>query len=803
MNMRKAQTLLTAGLLSLSQTCLHIAILTSVVSKRSYAQESVDRSPSTPKKVKGGVEDAVQTFKISGTKKAEGQSAIDAPVAVTTFTEEQLDAYRYQDIESLTFSIPNVSLDSIGTQKGIANFSIRGLGANSSIPSIDPTVGIFMNGVYFGSNAGGVLDTFDLEAIEVLRGPQGVLFGRNVTGGAVLLRTRRPGDTFSANIKANIETGLEYRLHAAVDVPIWQDKVKLRVAGQYRADEGWFTNFAPGDDLTPEHPFDPPSSLVEQQFGAEDTWILRPSLSINPFEALEIHIMYEHGDTEGQGAPSQSSVASGAGSRGSAEGFSLSIDQAGLLTWNWNQVFVEATLALGKAGRLVNIFGWRALDHLGITDIDSQPLPYLEVGSGVNLEHISNEFRYSGYFFSERLYLTSGLYFFTQDLSYRERRNVAQAIDSSYGGDQSQISLGLFSQIEVNIVKDFALILGGRVTQETKEATLYPFDSTTVLSPDLRNGACEAPPSTVCTASPFVDDEDWLNFSPKIGFRWNYADNNLAYGHWTRGFRSGGYNVRSDVPGFYTNNNPALSRLTPFDEEQQDAFELGLKGQLADRRVRYGVSGFFTRMTNLQREINEPNAGGGVAQIIRNTADANVFGGEIELSLFPAPNTIISASFGYTDAEYTEVREDLNGDGVVTIDDRNLELPRLANLSANLQGVYDIFLGSAGVITLRADYAYRDNSFFTDNNRGRLPSGNVFNAGISYVLPVIETGEVWLLPRINLYGRNLINETFFGGQTPLAQALEIPGRDPINLGGNFSTLKEGRVIGAELRLDWH
>lgn len=787
MNIRRAQTLLALRHLGLGLTFLCVAIFTGAISSWSFAQENEDALTDKKRKIRGGVKDEVETFKISGTKKVGGQSALEAPVAVTTFTEEQLDAYRYQDIESLTFSIPAVSLDTPGTQKGIANFTIRGLGTNSSIPSIDPTVGFFVNGVYFGSNAGAVLDTFDLEGIEVLRGPQGILFGRNVTGGAVLLRTRRPGDTFGATLKTSIETGLEYRLQAAVDVPIWRDKVALRVAGHYRSDEGWFTNLAPGEDATPEDPLDAPSNLVEESFGAEDTWILRPTLSITPFDELEIHVMYEHGDTEGQGAPSQSAAEAAPPYRGTGRGFFLSIDEPGLVTWDWNQVFIEATLALGQAGRLVNIFGWRAVEHLGLTDIDAQPRPLFSIGSGVNLEHISNEFRYSGKLFSEHLYLTSGLYFFVQDLVYRERRVLAAgALDTSYGGDQSQVSFGVFSQLEIEIARGFALILGGRITQETKEARIYRFNPA--------SGPCEAPPSTRCVGTPFVDDADWLNFSPKIGFRLNYSGDNLLYGHWTRGFRSGGYNVR------FVDDDP--SRVpSPFDEEQQDVFELGLKGQVAERRVRYGIAGYFMSMSDLQRELTIRSGAGGVFQAILNPADANVYGGELELSLFPAPNTVVNASFGYTDANYTDVRFDLNNIPPIDAQDRALQLPRLANMSVNLRGVYDIFLGTAGVITLRADYSYRDNSFFTDDNIGRLPSGNIFNASISYVLPVIETGEVWLLPKINIYGRNLLNEVFFGGQTPLID--ELPIGSDIALGGNISTLKEGRVIGAELRLDWH
>jgi len=118
---------------------------------------------------------------VIGTKKADAENVQDVPIAVTAFNADTLDALKVRTLEGLSFSAPNVSLDEIGTSRGTANFSIRGLGVNSSIPSIDPTVGVFVDGVYLGLNTGVVFDLFDLDSVEVLRGPQGILFGTMIT----------------------------------------------------------------------------------------------------------------------------------------------------------------------------------------------------------------------------------------------------------------------------------------------------------------------------------------------------------------------------------------------------------------------------------------------------------------------------------------------------------------------------------------------------------------------------------------------------------------------------------------------
>jgi iron complex outermembrane receptor protein len=121
-------------------------------------------------------------------------------------------------------------MDESGTTKGVANFSFRGLGVNSSIPSVDPTVGVFIDGVYLGTNYGVVFDQFDLAGIEVLRGPQGLLFGRNVTGGAVVVNTKNPTSEFEGSIRTAIESGLNKYVMASVSGPVIEDKLLAKLA---------------------------------------------------------------------------------------------------------------------------------------------------------------------------------------------------------------------------------------------------------------------------------------------------------------------------------------------------------------------------------------------------------------------------------------------------------------------------------------------------------------------------------------------------------------------------------------------
>ena len=151
---------------------------TAIIPVAAQAQDAAEETPAA----RTNTLDTINEILVTGTKTKDAENVQDVPLAVTAFNSDSLEAFKIRDIAGLSFQAPTVSLDQVGTSRGTANFSIRGLGINSSIPSIDPTVGVFIDGVYLGINGGVVFDLFDLDSVEILRGPQGVLFGRNVTG---------------------------------------------------------------------------------------------------------------------------------------------------------------------------------------------------------------------------------------------------------------------------------------------------------------------------------------------------------------------------------------------------------------------------------------------------------------------------------------------------------------------------------------------------------------------------------------------------------------------------------------------
>ena len=704
---------------------------------------------------------------ITATKKAVGANIFETPLAITAFGEAQLEALHVTDLESLSYSVPNVALDDIGTWRGAANFSIRGLGINSSIPSIDPTVGVFTDGLYLGISSGVVLDIFDLERIEILRGPQGILFGRNVTGGAVLLHTKKPTNEFQASLKTAAESGLRgtgenYYLMGALSGPIIKDKLLARVSTFYNKDEGYFKNYEGGPVVGQPDAFSP--------FGKAETFMVRPSLVFIPNTDLEFILRFEYGDSKGDG-PAAQSHRNGSGVANpiadfDRKSFNFSINEDGLYDSHWTQVISETNWHIGFGqGVITNIVGYRRYNNKTRADIDASPRELFSSDTQTRQNQLSNELRYAGRF-ADRLDLTTGLYVFTQRIAYQESRNIFDGFLTFFGGGvQRQDTYGAFAQGDYDLNSNLTLSLGGRYTYESKQAH--------IATVTLNTAPCNVIENT-CPID-FADTDSWSNFSPKIGLTYIPDEQINVYGHWTRGFRSGGYNLRSTTP---------LTAPGPTGAEKIDAFELGLKAR-PDHKLRLNAAIFYNDIANLQREINLPDPRAGVVQIIRNTANASIWGFEGEAQLSASDNLTLYASLGHTNGQYDKVLFDLNGDLVVDDIDKALKIPRLAPWTYSFGFVLTQAWVDMGTVSLQSNISYRDSAFYTDNNLGTLNSATMvdFNLGLTTKNQMT----------VSLYGKNLLNEATHGGDTQLPNSLG---------GGTFAPLNKGRVLGLELKMNY-
>ena len=691
---------------------------------------------------RGGASSLLEEVVVTARKREEG--AQEVPLSVTAFNSDQIQALKVRDLNDLTVGLPNVSLEDIGTMRGTANFSIRGLGVNSSIPSIDPTVGVFFNGVYLGTNQGVNFDMFDIESLEVLRGPQGTLFGRNVTGGAVLINTKKPGDELEATFRAAVETGdiggVNTYVQGAIGGPI-TDNFGARLVLHYNDDEGQLENDFNGDDV-----------------GEVEQIMVRGTVTWTPTDLTDITLRYEYQDLDGDGAQAQSHT-NGSGIPGTPvnhdrDDFDLNIDEVGSQESETDFITlqVDQDVAFGD-GTITGIFGYRDLFLEGVGDIDSQPVWLFHAPSWLESEQTSFELRYNG-LFAEKANTTVGVFVYENEITYHERHDLLGTllgdtgpfIRQDGGGEHDTEAYTVFAQVDYDLTDQWTLTAGVNYSSEEKDVNITSLAVNTSQFPAITE--CNIVEGPACPFD-FVDDESWDNWAPKLGATYHIDDDQRIYGHWTVGYRSGGYNLRNTDP---------FEAPGPFDEEEVNNFEIGYKSTHDWGILNAAV--FYTEIDDQQREVNLPSETSGVVQLIRNTADTTILGFEVDATISLTDRLLLLASVGYTDAEYDEVRFDLNGDGVVDDRDKDLDLPRAAEWTWSLGLIHDMDIGSWGYMTSRVNWAYRDDFAYTDNNLGFVEEVDIVNAGLDFH----SNDDRWIF---SVYGKNLLDEVGFGNDTQL------------------------------------
>ncbi|MEE2692736.1 MAG: TonB-dependent receptor [Pseudomonadota bacterium] len=670
------------------------------------------------------------------------QSAQSVPIAITAMSAEQLDSSYARDLESLTYSIPNVVLDKLGPP-GFANFAIRGLGSNSSIPSLDPAVGTFIDGIYLGTNAGVVQDFINLESVEVLRGPQGVLFGKNVAGGAVMLRTRRPGQEFKVRSKLAVNNFPGVLTAASVEGGL-SDNLAASVTGYWSKDEGSIYNIH-----------------LDKDVGEMTTWFVRPALYYEN-DDFNAYITMDYGKNFGDGPPEQG-----------IQTVDALTDDKHVVAQNdpcctdteWRSATIELNADVGFGdGTITSLTGWRRTDSRTLTDTDAGPTTGFNLDGVTHAKQISQELRYAGTFF-DILDVTAGLYYFEQDLDYVEIRTFGSIV-TAFGGDVHTESAAGFLNTDLHVTKDITLSAGVRYTNEEKTANIAPQAAPLGVAPSQ----CD-PVSLTCDIT-FSDSNTSSAVTPRVAVQWTPATDMLLYASWGEGLRSGGYNLR--------HTSPTVTPRVTEDEEIQN-WEVGAKTRFADGRVTFNVAAFRTKVDNMLRDTVVFVDGVGFVQLNQNAGIAIVKGVEVETVVDVTSNFSLYGGFGYLDNDWDAIYLDISGDTVIDETDYNLILPRLAKWSGNIGGVYR-FPTEAGEFALRASYSYRGTAPYSDNNSGFLPEANMVDASLAWE---VKEGLV-----VSVYGKNLLNEELYTSNVPAGSF------------GNIAYLLPPRQYGFEIRAEF-
>ncbi len=690
-------------------------------------------------------------------KKSSAEAVQDVPVAVTAFGAAQLDALFVKKIEDLSYTMPNVQLESVGTFPGVQNFSIRGQGINSSIPSVDPTVGVFVDGLFMGTTYGVVIDTFDLETVEVLRGPQGLLFGRNVTGGAVVLRNARPDGESAVRVRLGATDEDQVNLAASIEGALVEDVLAAKMVVYYDDDEGYFGNTNPSAPNPAPHPFQPfyANAADGSNVGALRTRMFRPTLVWTPDDSTDVSIIIEHGETEGDGASWSNVTAQRAGA---VDDFSTTSDETGFTNIEWTSGVLEANIGDVGSGTLTNILGSRRVKADSAADIDGTDLPIFAAPGFTDQKQLSNELRWAGTF-SDNWEATLGVYYFQQDITYREARYIwlpppigpapfGVNLQRALGGDMDAKNFGVFWNNDIHVGDRVTLTAGLRYTDERKSAQII-------------TGGCSDNAGFNCS---FLDlDGDWNNITPKLGVQFRMTDDAQLYAFWTKGYRSGGFNFR--------NAKPTVIPPGPTLEEENNTVEIGLKADMLDGRVRLNIAAFQNKVDDMQRELNVPDPDVIVLQGTINAGDVTIQGVELDFVGLITDTFSINASYGWQDGEYDSVNP-------AFASFLGAELPRLAPTNYSVGLSWDIPAGS-NMFNLMVNHSYRESHPYDDANLQFFDDQRRTNASINW----FSADDTW---NVSLYGKNLEDEANWGNLTSIA-GLWVAG-----------PMKKGRVLGLEV-----
>lgn len=690
---------------------------------------------------------------VTATRRAE--TAQDVPISLTPFSAEALEEAHVVDITDVGFLAPNVQLQPVASLPGFATFAMRGIGVGAnSVRTIDPTVQVLVDGMVVATQIAGQLDMFDYERIEILRGPQGIFFGRNSIAGAVSLITAKPKEEFGGKAKFGVGShGLllgEGMVEGAIS-----DNVRGKVALQFRKFDGFFEDRNGGTFVPAE--FNPsgtePGSPTQDQM-AQESIFFKPTITFTPTDSLEITLYGQYYADDGGSGLAQAIVNPGApalpletrfGYTPPSDQFSPNTDLIGDSQTDIKQLVTEVNWEIGN-GVLTSITGLRDLKFDSSTDVDGTPFTLIHFPDNEEqASQFSQEVRYA-MDLGDSHDLIVGAFYMDSEQEVIERREFTgltagrDHFDFNYvQSDWSQDvqSAAVFGNWRYSFTERWSTSLGLRYSRETKDLSLTPLS------------ACTGPGFTGCATEKTEFSETWSNTSPRATLQYRPNSDTMYWLSWTRGFRSGNFNVRA----------PSLAGVGPADPEQADQFEIGLKGDFLDGTLRTNIAAFYTVYDNIQRISAQEDEFGNPLQVIRNAADADILGMEVELTWLPTDYLTIQANAGYVDPQFnTFTGLEMDGKPGLTAEDEalaeELDFERVPKYEYTLVGSYRWPINSlGGDLIARAQYTYRDD-FFTEitNLPDRAIEGHgIFDASLDY------EGENW---RVSLWGRNLNEETY-------------------------------------------
>lgn len=694
---------------------------------------------------------------VTAQKRSENLQSV--PISVSAVTAAVIENARANSLQGLQGVVPAVQINSFSNTPNTAVFTIRGIGVIDPDPYAGNTVSIVVDGVPQYFSFGALLDLYDIERVEVLRGPQGTLFGANTTGGVVNVITRQPTGELGGRAELSYGNYDRVDVNGSLDFPVG-DRVSGKLAVSHSERDGYVTNVANGKDM-----------------GAKDVTMFRGYLKATPSDEVDFTLSGEYvmarngspvvvngavpgealyvpaGVYPGASLPMYASPCEPAGRACKAPRHYYSAndstrDVSDMDTYRGNLVVNVRNTAVGD---ITSITAYKYFSLFEETDQDGSPLFLIDTRRTTTGWQFSEELRTS-WDLNDRVNLIAGGAYMKTRYDHLHRFRIqafAPGVHQTNPQEQDNWSGSLFAHSYVKLSDRLKLQAGLRYTHEKTEMLA---GSELLFDP---SGVAQFEGGIHVTGFEVAGSKSWDKVGWKVGLDYQATDEALLYAYYARGFKSGGFTGRVGIP----------ADVGPFDPEEVDTVEAGIKADWFDNRLRTNAAVFYTSYRDMQlaQIYFSSDANGNPVQgnTILNAAKAEIKGLELEVTALPAEGLEINASLAYLDATYEKF--DFLEVSVLGTTIRDMSGARLQNApkwagSAGLR--YQVPV-STGTATANLSYTYTGSKFLTslvDAERSRIRAVSFVHASLEWK-PASGAWSVTAWCR-NLFDKRSVQATF-------------------------------------------
>lgn len=677
----------------------------------------------------------------------------DTPLAVSAITGDALSDRGIGDIQDLKSYVPSLQVSDLS---GFTQLYMRGIGSNIVFVGSDPSTTIHVDGVYMARPLAYFNDFLDVERVEVLRGPQGTLYGRNSVGGTINVISRKPATELEGQVQVVGGTHETYGVKGYISGPLSESGVRASLAADVSGHDAYRENVATGNDVEDSFAYGIRGQLLFPV--GEGELLLRGDYSRQRGALGQYPKLLRP-----TGLPLDDAIL------GDYDKVSMDLDNR-TVTRNYGGS-AELDMPLGEGLALRSLTAYREFRGRIVSDADSSALPILRTTIGDIRQHqFSQEVTLDARL--GNVHLVGGGYYF------REKNNeplTLNIIPAGVSRVQRPIvtaeSYAVFGQADIELTETLSLVAGLRWTKEKKE---FDLRDSFVFSGSPDPSVVEKAPPLVGIpgfSDPYVVDVNRKSdaFTPKFGINYRPEEGVLIYASATRGYKSGGFDIGA------TREEDAAAGYGP---EYLWSYEVGAKLDLLDKRLRLNLNGFYYDYTDLQVQNFVQSGGLSFGAITQNAATARIKGLEVELLARPASGIELFVNLTYLDAKYRAYP----GAFVTQFGNFDASGKRLNNApewSATFGGSYTHDLGSAGAVTVGADAHVQSRVYFTPANRGLGGMTDYAEQQGSYGLVNARIGwnsadDAW---RVVLIGSNILDREYLLGTANYTAAIAgRPGR---------------------------